>query len=250
MRITVISLFTEMFDALRYGITGRALADELIDLHLVNPRQFSRNQYRQVDDRPYGGGPGMVMMAQPLCDAIESVKQERENRITRTVYLSPQGKPIDQNLLLERVERQEDLILLAGRYEGIDERVINSACDEEWSLGDMVLSGGEIAAMAVIDGIIRLIPGALGNQQSATHDSFMDGLLDHPHYTRPELFRDQVVPPVLLQGNHEAIRQWRMKQALGLTWLKRPDLLAQKTLTAEQQQLLDEFKRDSMQSQK
>lgn len=241
MNITVISLFPQMFDVLSHGVTGRALANELLDVAVLNPRDYSHNSYQQVDDRPYGGGPGMVMMAPPLCDAVNAAKN-RTSLKPLTVYLSPQGSPINQQKLVDFSKSKQHLIMIAGRYEGIDERVINSVCDEEWSLGDIVLSGGEFAAMVVIDTLARLMPGALGNEESAEQDSFMSGLLDHPHYTRPAVFEGQTVPEVLLGGNHELIRQWRLKQALAATWLKRPDLLAQKTLNAEQQRLLDEVK--------
>lgn len=240
MRLGVISLFPTMFDAVtEYGVTGRAVSQGILSLDYWNPRDFTRDKHRTVDDRPYGGGPGMVMKVAPLNDAIDAAKQEL-GQDTKVIYLSPQGKQLDQQALNQMASRDK-MILVAGRYEGIDERLIEKQIDEEWSIGDYVLSGGELAAMVLIDGVARLLPGVLGDENSAEQDSFMDGLLDCPHYTRPETLFDQSVPKVLLGGDHEAIRKWRLKQSLGRTWLRRPDLLAKSTLTDEQQALLEEF---------
>ena len=240
MRLGVISLFPTMFDAVaEYGVTGRAVSQGILSLDYWNPRDFTRDKHRTVDDRPYGGGPGMVMKVAPLNDAIDAAKQEL-GQDTKVIYLSPQGKQLDQQALNQMASR-DNMILVAGRYEGIDERLFEKQIDEEWSIGDYVLSGGELAAMVLIDGVARLLPGVLGDENSAEQDSFMDGLLDCPHYTRPETLFDQSVPKVLLGGDHEAIRKWRLKQSLGRTWLRRPDLLAKSTLTDEQQALLEEF---------
>ena len=243
MRIDVVTLFPAMFEAVtEYGITARALKQGLLELGLVNPRDFARDKHRTVDDRPYGGGPGMVMMVEPLRDAIRTARQASEVP-TKVVYLSPQGRRLDQPGLIEMAGR-ERMVLVCGRYEGIDERLIMTEVDEEWSIGDYVLSGGELAAMVLIDGVTRLLPGALGHEDSATEDSFMQGLLDCPHYTRPEQFAGMAVPPVLLSGDHAAIRRWRLKQALGRTWLRRPEMVAELELDREQQDLLAEFIRE------
>jgi tRNA (guanine37-N1)-methyltransferase len=243
MHLGVITLFPGMFDALKnYGITGRALKRGIVQLTLWNPRDFSLDRHRSVDDRPYGGGPGMVMGVQPLRDAI-GVARSVLGANCRVVYLSPQGKRLDQ-AGLQLLAAREALLFIAGRYEGVDERLLEMEIDEEWSIGDYILSGGELAAMVMIDGLVRLLPGALGAIESAEHDSFVDGLLDCPHYTRPEVINGWSVPTVLLTGNHEAIRRWRLKQALGRTWLKRPDLLKGRALEKEQQDLLDEFIRE------
>lgn len=240
MHLGVISLFPEMFEAVtQYGVTGRAVKQSRLSVSLWNPRDFTEDKHRTVDDRPYGGGPGMVMKVAPLSAAIDAAKTELGQE-TKVIYLSPQGKQLDQPALKQLAQR-DNMILVAGRYEGIDERLIEHQIDEEWSIGDYVLSGGELAAMVMIDGMARLIPGVLGDEQSAEQDSFSEGLLDHPHYTRPENLFDQSVPEVLLGGDHEAIRKWRLKQSLGRTWLRRPDLLAQRKLTDEQQALLEEF---------
>jgi tRNA (guanine37-N1)-methyltransferase len=240
MHLGVISLFPEMFEAVtQYGVTGRAVKQSRLSVSLWNPRDFTEDKHRTVDDRPYGGGPGMVMKVAPLSAAIDAAKTELGQE-TKVIYLSPQGKRLDQPALRQLVQR-DNMILVAGRYEGIDERLIEHQIDEEWSIGDYVLSGGELAAMVMMDGMARLIPGVLGDEQSAEQDSFSEGLLDHPHYTRPENLFDQSVPEVLLGGDHEAIRKWRLKQSLGRTWLRRPDLLAQRKLTDEQQALLEEF---------
>lgn len=247
MRVDVVTIFPEMFAALSdYGITGRAVKAGLLQLHTWNPRDFTRDRHRTVDDRPYGGGPGMVMLAEPLGQAIRAARQA-QSRGAPVIYLSPQGRPVDHNLVIEYA-RKPGLIFLAGRYEGIDERVIQSEVDEEWSIGDYVVSGGELPAMVVIDSLTRQIPGALGDADSAEQDSFAGGLLDCPHYTRPEDYHGQTVPRVLLSGDHEAIRKWRLKQSLGRTWQRRPDLLDKLSLTDEQQQLLDEFRKESDQT--
>ncbi len=257
--IDVISLFPEMFEAIKSGITGRALRDGLISLGITNPRDFTEDKHRTVDDRPYGGGPGMLMKVEPIEKAILHLasrnisydKSSNKNK-TKVVYLSPQGKPLTQQIVKELSEN-EQLILLAGRYEGVDERLIEQYVDYEYSIGDYVLSGGELPAMVLIDSLIRLIPGALGHNESAVNDSFYSGLLDHPHYTRPETltFSDESfeesakdckrVPEVLLSGNHQKIEQWRLKQSLGRTWQRRPDLLKDRQLSELEQQLLQEF---------
>jgi len=241
-RIDVISLFPEMFEAINVGITGRAIRNGLIDIGISNPRDFTRDRHKTVDDRPYGGGPGMLMKVQPLKDAILSIKNDSvaQSRPAKVVYLSPQGQPLTQNVVKE-LSANEQLILLAGRYEGVDERLIEHYVDYECSIGDYVLSGGELPAMVLIDALIRLIPGALGHNDSALNDSFYSGLLDHPHYTRPEDFEGERVPDVLLSGDHKKIEQWRLKQSLGRTWQRRPDLLDSRQLNEQEQQLLQEF---------
>jgi tRNA (guanine37-N1)-methyltransferase len=240
MDIAVITLFPEMFQALRCGgISARALERGLCRLSTWNPRDYTYDKHRRVDDRPYGGGPGMVMQVPPLRQAIQAAKQAA-NAPSRVVYLSPQGCPLNQ-AGLHRLFAYRNLILVAGRYEGIDERLISHDIDEECSIGDYVLSGGELAAMVMIDALIRLLPGALGDEDSASQDSFYQGLLDYPHYTRPESVDGQKVPAVLLQGNHAEIERWRQKQALGKTWLKRADLLEKLELSPQQRVLLDEF---------
>jgi len=242
MRFDVVTIFPEMvLDGAMNGVTGRAIKQHLVDLAVWNPRDYTLDKHRTVDDRPYGGGPGMVMKYKPLKDAVDDAKKLVSKERVKVVYLSPQGKPITQQLLNENTAL-EQLILVAGRYEGIDERFIQNECHEEWSLGDFVISGGELAALVVIDAISRLLPGVLGDEGSAKQDSHMGGLLDCPHYTRPEVFEDKAVPEVLLGGNHKDIAKWRMKQSLGGTWQKRPDLLFDKKLTAEQTSLLNEFK--------
>ncbi len=239
MRFDVITLFPEMFDAIRLGVTGRAIDKGLAELVLWNPRDYTEDVHQTVDDRPYGGGPGMVMKVEPLLAAIQAAKAQSPT--SKVVYLSPQGQRFVQATAVAATQTS-GIILIAGRYEGIDERVIHSFVDEEWSLGDFVLSGGELPAMVVIDSMIRLLPGALGHAESAEQDSFSDGLLDCPHYTRPENILDQDVPSVLLSGDHEKIRLWRLQQALGRTWLRRPDLLEGRELNKQEQELLDEFK--------
>jgi tRNA (guanine37-N1)-methyltransferase len=239
----IITLFPEMFSALEYGITGRARKDGLIQINCWNPRDFTQNKHRNVDDRPYGGGPGMVMMTQPLQDAIHAAKNAAPHA-PRVIHLTPQGKRFNQRAA-ENMLHKENLLLIAGRYEGIDERLLELEVDEEWSIGDYVLSGGELAAMTMIDAITRLIPGALGHADSAAEDSLSTGLLEYPQYTRPEVFAGLAVPDVLMSGNHAVIERWRLKQSLGRTWQKRPDLLAEKELSKLEQELLAEFIRES-----
>ena len=240
MRFDVLTLFPEMIvSAAGYGITGRAQERGIVGLSAWNPRDYTADKHRTVDDRPYGGGPGMVMKYQPLHDALTAAKQASSGS-SKVVYLSPQGKPITQALLAEACELPQ-LILVAGRYEGVDERFVDLDCDDEWSIGDYVISGGELAALVVIEAITRLLPGVLGDEESAQQDSHVDGLLDCPHFTRPELVKGVAVPDVLLTGNHAEIDRWRMKQALGRTWQKRPDLLKKKELTVGQEKLLEEF---------
>ncbi|MBI5448486.1 MAG: tRNA (guanosine(37)-N1)-methyltransferase TrmD [Gammaproteobacteria bacterium] len=246
MNIAVITLFPEMFKALEFGIPGRALKEQLMSLQLWNPRDFTHDTYHRVDDRPYGGGPGMVLKTQPLVDAISAAK----NTLTaaKTIYLSPQGKTLTQTQI-QHWSTEKELIFVSGRYEGLDERIIELMIDEEWSIGDYVLSGGEFPAMVIIDALSRCLPGALGDENSREQDSFTSGLLDYPHYTRPEEFAQLRVPDVLLCGNHQAIHRWRLKQALARTWLRRPDLLANHSLDAEKQALLDEFIKENQQQQ-
>ena len=240
MRFDVVSLFPGMFEALREGIPGRALEQGLAELVLWNPRNYTHDVHRTVDDRPYGGGPGMVMKVEPLQAAIEAARAAAP--LSPVVCMSPQGRRFDQGAA-EHMAKLPGIILVAGRYEGIDERLIEAFVDEEWSIGDYVLSGGELPAMVMMDSVIRLIPGALGHADSAQQDSFYDGLLDCPHYTRPEEVLGQRVPEVLTSGNHEQIRRWRLRQALGRTWLRRPDLLQARQLSEEEQELLDDFRR-------
>jgi tRNA (guanine37-N1)-methyltransferase len=241
MRFDVVSIFPDMVaGAAGFGVTGRAIERQLVSLNLWNPRDYTEDRHRTVDDRPYGGGPGMVMKYPPLHDAVTAAKAAGESP-AKVVYLSPQGRLLTQEMLAE-ASRLSQLILVAGRYEGVDERFVELDCDEEWSLGDYVISGGELAALIVIDGITRLLPGVLGDEASAEQDSHRNGLLDCPHYTRPEHLDGHPVPKVLLGGNHAEIERWRMKQALGRTWLRRPDLLEKMQLSPEQQALLNEFK--------
>ena len=243
MHIDVMTLFPGMFEAVSsFGITGRAVERGLLQLGLWNPRDYTQDRHRTVDDRPYGGGPGMVMLYPPLYDCLQDVRNTSGSG--RVIYLSPQGRPLTQPRLRELVH-EEHLILLAGRYEGIDERFIEAEVDEELSIGDYVLSGGELGAMVIIDAVTRLIPGALGHSDSAEQDSFSEGLLDCPHYTRPEQVAGLEVPKVLRSGDHAAIERWRLKQALGRTWERRPDLLEQLELDNEQQTLLAEYRREA-----
>jgi tRNA (guanine37-N1)-methyltransferase len=243
MRIDVVTLFPQLVQTVtECGITGRAVQAGILELLCWNPRDYTHDRHRTVDDKPYGGGPGMLMKYEPLHDAIQGARNAAEadtGKASRVIYLSPQGKRLDQQAV--NALAQHNLILVAGRYEGIDERLIEQDIDEEWSIGDYVLSGGELAAMVLIDATTRLQPGALGDQDSAQLDSFMDGLLDHPHYTRPEKIAGLDVPDVLLSGNHSAIERWRMKQSLGRTWQRRPDLLQDLELDAEQRSLLQEY---------
>lgn len=240
MRIDVITLFPESLEGLTgLGVTGRAIREGKVQLKTWNPRDWATDKHRTVDDRPYGGGPGMVMAVEPLTSTIQAVRAEQASG-TAVSLMSPQGRRLDQAGVEELAGRQ-GLILVCGRYEGIDERIMESEIDEEWSIGDYVLSGGELAAAVIIDAVSRLLPGVLGDDQSAVEDSFVNGLLDHPHYTRPEMAGEKAVPEVLLSGDHEAIRRWRKKQSLGRTWLKRPDLLGNRKLDEESKQLLKEF---------
>lgn len=252
MWIGVISLFPEMFKAVSdFGVTGRAVKQDLLQIQCWNPRDFTFDKHKTVDDRPYGGGPGMLMMVQPLRDAIQAAKNaaprsivdesgESLERKTKVIYLSPQGRKLDQ-AGVEALAQNQNLILVCGRYEGIDERLIETEIDEEWSIGDYVLTGGELPAMVLMDCVARFIPGVLGKQASAEEDSFAQGLLDCPHYTRPEVLDNLTVPTVLMSGNHEKIRQWRLQQSLKRTWERRPELLEGLALTDEQKRLLAEI---------
>lgn len=243
MQIHIVTLFPEMFDALKWGIVGRAQRNHLIHLQFWNPRDYTEDAHHTVDDRPYGGGPGMVMKFEPLFKAISSAKIAAPNG--PTLLLSPQGQPLTQ-AKLQYFATCKELLLITGRYEGIDERITETIIDEEYSIGDYVLSGGEIPAMVMIDGITRLLPSAVNHADSVQQDSFSRGLLDHPHYTRPEEIAGKKVPQVLLSGDHNAISRWRLKQALGKTWQKRPDLLKMHPLSREERALLDEFIRDTL----
>ena len=237
MFIGIITLFPEMFKAItEFGVTGRAVKHNLLQVRCYNPRDFTHDKHKTVDDRPYGGGPGMLMMVQPLRDAIHSAKTDAGDGV-KVIYLSPQGRKLEQAGVKE-LSLNSKMILVCGRYEGIDERLIQSEIDEEWSVGDYVLTGGELPAMTLIDAVARFIPGVLGKQESAQEDSFADGLLDCPHYTRPEVLDGLTVPPVLMSGNHAEIRKWRLKQSLERTWLRRPELLESLALTDEQRKLL------------
>ena len=248
MQIGVVTLFPEMLAALTdYGSSSRAIQNELVSLGFWNPRNYATDKHRMVDDKPFGGGPGMLMKTEPLVASIQAAKEGvRQGPLAqaiqqaKVVYLSPQGKPLKQAHIAELAKRP-NMVLICGRYQGIDTRVIDSEVDEEWSLGDFVVSGGELAAMTLIDAMIRLQPGALGDEDSAVEDSFANGLLHSPEYTRPKEFEGRKVPSILLSGDHEAIRVWRLKQSLGSTWLKRPDLLGLLTLDGEQQELLEQF---------
>ena len=244
IRFDVVTLFPEAMAAVtQSGITRRALENGLWRLETWNPREFTTDNYRTVDDRPYGGGPGMVMLAEPLDKALDAVVASQGEARGRVIYLSPQGRRLEHRRVIE-LSQERALTLLCGRYEGVDERLLARRVDEELSLGDFVLSGGELAAMAVIDAVVRQLPGALGDGDSAVEESFADGLLDCPQYTRPEVYAGERVPEVLLSGHHEQIRRWRLKQALGRTWLRRPDLLAARELNEEERKLLDEFRRE------
>ena len=243
LRFDVVSLFPEMFDAVtKVGVTGRAVKNGIVTAGFWNPRDYTNDRHRTVDDRPFGGGPGMVMKFEPLQSAIRDAKAASEIP-ARTIYLSPQGRKLDQQGIND-LAGAERLVLICGRYEGIDERLIQTEVDEEWSLGDFVLSGGELAAMCVFDTVVRTLPGVLNHEASAVEDSFHNGLLDCPHYTRPEKYEGLQVPEVLLSGHHENIRRWRLKQSLGRTWLRRPELLESYRLNKEEQILLDEFRQD------
>ena len=243
MKVGIISLFPDMFNAItNFGVTGQAVKKGLLSVETWNPRDFTHDKHRTVDDRPYGGGPGMLMMVQPLRDAIHAAKQSVEGQ-AKVIYLSPQGRKLNQAGVAE-LAKNENLILICGRYEGVDERIIQQEVDEEWSIGDFVLTGGELPAMTLVDAVVRFVPGVLGDFASAEEDSFANGLLDCPHYTRPEVLDGQEVPKVLLSGNHKDISRWRLKQSLGRTWLRRPELLENLALTDDQEFLLAEFIRD------
>ena len=247
MQLDAVSLFPEMFDAItRYGVTRRALEQSIWQFAAWNPRDFTTDNYKTIDDRPYGGGPGMVMLASPLEQAIAAAKaRQQQQGVARShvVYLSPQGKPLTHQRAAT-LAAMPGLILLCGRYEGIDERLIDREVDEEISVGDYVLSGGELPAMTLMDAVVRLLPGVLNDMQSAYEDSFVDGLLDCPHYTRPEEYQGVKVPDVLLSGNHALIAKWRLKQSLGRTWLRRADLLKDRILTKQESRLLAEFQQE------
>ncbi len=241
IRFDCITLFPEMFAAVsEHGITRRARDQEIWSLGLWNPRDFASDNYRTVDDRPYGGGPGMVMLAEPLEKALDAVKQDGGGRV---IYLSPQGRKLDHDKVMA-LSKESAITLLCGRYEGVDERLLARRADEELSIGDFVLSGGELAALAVIDAVVRQLPGALGDETSALQESFAEGLLDCPQYTRPETYAGEKVPEVLMSGHHENIRRWRLKQALGRTWLRRPELIAARRLSDVERKLLEEFQRE------
>lgn len=246
MHFDVVTLFPEMISTIAdFGVVGRARRNGLVSLDLENPRDHTSDVHRTVDDRPYGGGPGMVMKYAPLAGALAAARS-RVPQGSPVVYLSPQGRVFDQ-ATAKRYAALPGLILLAGRYEGVDERLIESQVDEELSLGDFVLSGGEVAAMAVIDAVVRLLPGVLGDEESAAQDSFAEGLLDCPHYTRPEEIEGQQTPDVLLSGDHAEIARWRLKQALGRTFERRPDLIDKVELTDEQRELLDDYLKEQRQ---
>ncbi|HSI37766.1 MAG TPA: tRNA (guanosine(37)-N1)-methyltransferase TrmD [Methylotenera sp.] len=245
-RVDVITLFPEMFDAItKHGITSRALKQKIYDLQCWNPRDFTTDNHKTVDDRPFGGGPGMVMLAEPLEKAIEAAKQAQAetnaeiNEESWVIHLSPAGKPLTHQKVMQ-LSKKQGLVLLTSRYEGVDQRLIDAQVDEEISIGDYVLSGGELPAMALIDAIVRQLPGSLGDGDSAIEDSFVDGLLDCPHYTRPEEYKGVKVPEVLMSGNHAKIKQWRLKMSLQRTRDQRPDLLAERPLTKEETRLLQE----------
>jgi tRNA (guanine37-N1)-methyltransferase len=247
LQFDVVTLFPPMFEAVtEAGITGRARDRGIFGLVAWNPRDFASNSYRTVDDRPYGGGPGMVMMVEPLDRAVSAARQRQAStgvQKPRVIYLSPQGRPLNHALVME-LAVEKGLVLLAGRYEGVDERAIARVADDEISIGDYVLSGGELAAMVLIDCIVRQLPGALGDAQSAAQESFVNGLLDCPQYTRPEQYEGMAVPPVLMSGNHSDIERWRLKQALGRTWQRRPELLERRGLSEGERGLLEEFKQE------
>ncbi|GMT41040.1 MAG: tRNA (guanine-N(1)-)-methyltransferase [bacterium] len=251
MNIDVITLFPGMFDALtKYGVTSRAVEKGFLSVDCWNPRDYTEDRHRTVDDRPYGGGPGMVMKTGPLEKTLDAILNQRsqQGKDRKVIYLSPQGRTFN-HMTAKDFASLPGMVLLSGRYEGIDERFIREHIDHEVSIGDFVLTGGELPAMVLIDAVARLLPGVLGNDGSAEADSFVDGLLDCPHYTRPETYKGQQVPGVLLSGNHEAIRRWRLKQSLGQTWLRRPELLELVDLDDEQIKLLDEFKCEFEQEQ-
>ncbi|MFP5073797.1 tRNA (guanosine(37)-N1)-methyltransferase TrmD [Neisseria sp. WLZKY-1] len=244
MKIQAITLFPEMFDSITgYGVTGRALQQGLWRFEAVNPRRFADNKLGYIDDRPFGGGPGMIMMAPPIYDAIEAARTQTQSGRGRVIYLSPQGAPLTHAKAAE-LAQLSDLILLCGRYEGIDERLLQSSVDEEIGIGDFVVSGGELPAMMLMDAVLRLVPGVLGDVRSAEQDSFSDGLLDCPHYTRPTEFQGMAVPEVLRSGNHGLIAEWRLEQSLRRTLARRPDLLARRSLIPQEARLLQKIKQE------
>ena len=249
MQLGIVTLFPEMFAAVtEHGISGRAVRSGLMNLELFNPRDYTTDKHRTVDDKPFGGGPGMLMKTEPLMASIAAARQAVRQKQTigekaRVIYLSPQGQTLKQGSIIDLAKR-ESMVLLCGRYQGIDNRVLENEIDEEWSLGDFVISGGELAAMTLIDAMTRFQPGALGDEGSVLEDSFSNGLLHSPEYTRPQSIDGSDVPKVLLSGDHEAIRKWRLKQSLGATWLKRPDLLQAMSLEREQEELLEQFKQE------
>ncbi|VEJ21879.1 tRNA (guanosine(37)-N1)-methyltransferase TrmD [Neisseria animaloris] len=244
MLIQAITLFPEMFASITgYGVTGRALKQNLWQFQAINPRRFADNKLGYIDDRPFGGGPGMIMMAPPLQAAIEEAKSHHSNNNSRVIYLSPQGVPLT-HAKATKLATLDNLILLCGRYEGIDERLLQSSVDEEISIGDFVVSGGELPAMMLIDAVLRLIPGVLGDTQSAEQDSFADSLLDCPHYTKPIEFQGMEVPEILRSGNHNLIAEWRLKESLRRTLARRPDLLEKRSLIPKESRLLDEIKQE------
>ena len=244
MKIQAITLFPEMFDSItEYGVTGRARKQGLWQFDAVNPRRFADNKLGYIDDRPFGGGPGMIMMAPPLAAAIDSARRAQAGQNGRVIYLSPQGAPLTHDKVFE-LAQLSDLILLCGRYEGIDERLLTNSVDEEIGIGDFVVSGGELPAMMLMDAVLRLVPGVLGDQQSAEQDSFANGLLDCPHYTRPLEFQGLPVPEVLRSGNHGLIAEWRLKQSLQRTLARRPDLLAKRDLIPQEARLLQEIREE------
>jgi len=239
MRFDIVTLFPEMFSAINYGVIGRAKEHKLIELNFWNPRDYTKDNYRKVDDSPYGGGPGMVMMVEPLREAIQAARKENSSPV-KVIYLTPQGKLLTHSLVNE-LATHKSLMLISGRYEGIDERLMEIEPGIEVSIGDYVLSGGELAAMVIVDAVTRQLAGVVGDVDSVTQDSFVNGLLDYPHYTRPEDVAGYKVPEVLLSGNHASIERFRRKNALGYTWLKRPELLAKIELTVDDRMLLNEF---------
>ena len=248
IRFDCVTLFPEAFAAIAdFGITRRARENRLWSLVLWNPRDFTTDNYRTVDDRPYGGGPGMVMLAEPLAKAIAAAKAAAKGD-ARVIHLSPQGQVMNHGKVM-KLCAEERLVLLCGRYEGVDERLIRGAVDEELSIGDYVLSGGELAAMVLMDAVVRQLPGALGDEGSAVQESFANGLLEAPQYTRPEVYEGKAVPPVLMSGHHERIERWRLKQSLGRTWLRRPELLERRGLSDAEHKLLEEFKQEMKKAQ-
>lgn len=244
MFVQAITLFPEMFDGITaHGVTGRALQQGLWQFEAVNPRRFADNRLGYIDDRPFGGGPGMIMMAPPLQAAVRFAQSRYRGDSSRVIYLSPQGCPLKHPDVC-RLAQYDNLVLLCGRYEGVDERVLQSCVDEEISIGDFVVSGGELPAMMLMDAVLRLIPGVLGDSRSAEQDSFADGLLDCPHYTRPAEFQGMGVPEVLTSGNHAAIAEWRLEQALRRTLARRPDLLVGRDLLPQEARLLEKIQKE------